>query len=189
MDRTITPSYVTDVARATRQLIEMQAPAGLYHCVNSGVTTWMEFAAEMARLIGVEPRLTPVRLAEMNLNANRPVYCALSNDKLRSLGIDMPSWQDALARNLSGSGPPADAFGGAHQPDEFRAMPVGILALEPLGQRERLRKDETPLNSLSRSSMPNSATAAAKPSSADVVAAARRRRRSSACCRRRRAAL
>ena len=35
-DRVITPSHVSDVARATRQLIETQAPAGLYHCVNSG---------------------------------------------------------------------------------------------------------------------------------------------------------
>ena len=99
-DRAITPSYVSDAARATRQLIESHAPAGLYHCVNSGPTTWHDFALEMARLIGVEPRLTKVRMADMNLRARRPVYCALSNDKLRSIGIDMPTWQDALARYL-----------------------------------------------------------------------------------------
>jgi dTDP-4-dehydrorhamnose reductase len=106
-DRVITPSYVSDVARATRQLIESPAPTGLYHCVNSGVTTWHDFALEMARLIGVEPQLTKIRLADMNLRARRPVYCALSNDKLRSIGIDMPSWQDALARYLIA--PPAGA--------------------------------------------------------------------------------
>lgn len=99
-DRTITPSYVSDVARATRQLVESNAPTGLYHCVNSGPTTWYEFALEMARLIGVEPRLTRVRMAEMNLRAKRPLYCALSNDKLRSAGVDMPAWQDALRRFL-----------------------------------------------------------------------------------------
>ena len=102
VDRTITPSCVTDVARATRQLVEAQAPSGIYHCVNSGATTWMEFAREMARLLGIDAELTPVRLAEMKLKANRPVYCALSNDKLRSLGIEMTSWQDALARYLRG---------------------------------------------------------------------------------------
>jgi dTDP-4-dehydrorhamnose reductase len=100
VDRTITPSCVTDVARATRQLVEAHAPSGIYHCVNSGATTWMEFAREMARLLGIDAELTPVRLAEMKLKANRPVYCALSNDKLRSLGIEMTSWQDALARSL-----------------------------------------------------------------------------------------
>jgi len=104
-DRVITPSHVLDVARATRQLIETQAPAGLYHCVNSGPTTWYAFAAEMARILGVAPRLTPVRLADMELRATRPVYCALSNEKLRSIGIEMPSWQEALARSLSA--PPA----------------------------------------------------------------------------------
>ncbi len=100
IDRTITPSYVADVTRATRQLVESAAPGGLYHCVNSGATTWMEFAQEMARLLGIDAQLTPVRLAEMQLKANRPVYCALANDKLRSLGIEMPSWQDALRRYL-----------------------------------------------------------------------------------------
>jgi dTDP-4-dehydrorhamnose reductase len=102
VDRTITPSYVADVARATRQLLELPAPAGLYHCVNSGVTTWLEFAEEMARLLGIDARLPPVHLADMNLRATRPVYCALSNAKLRALGIEMPPWQDALARYLSG---------------------------------------------------------------------------------------
>jgi dTDP-4-dehydrorhamnose reductase len=100
VDRTITPSYVGDVARATRQLIESHAPGGLYHCVNSGVTTWFEFAAEMARLLGIDARLIPVRLAEMNLRARRPVYCALSNEKLRAAGIPMSTWQDALRRYL-----------------------------------------------------------------------------------------
>jgi dTDP-4-dehydrorhamnose reductase len=100
-DRTITPSYVIDVAQATRRLVESQAPGGLYHCVNSGQCTWLEFAREMARLLGLEPRLTPVRMADVQLRASRPLFCALSNDKLRSAGIDMPAWQDALARYLS----------------------------------------------------------------------------------------
>ena len=35
-DRTVSPSYVADVARATAMLIELNAPHGTYHCVNSG---------------------------------------------------------------------------------------------------------------------------------------------------------
>lgn len=100
VDRTITPSCVADVARATRQLVESAAPGGIYHCVNTGATTWMEFAREMARLLDIDAELTPVRLAEMKLKATRPLYCALANDKLRALGIDMPPWQDALRRYL-----------------------------------------------------------------------------------------
>jgi len=100
-DRTISPTYVLDAARATRQLLESAAPPGLYHCVNSGVCTWLEFAQELARQLGVEPRLTPVRMADAGLRAARPQYCALSNEKLRSAGIAMPAWQDALARYVA----------------------------------------------------------------------------------------
>ena len=97
-DRTISPTFVMDAARATRQLLETVAPAGVYHCVNSGLCTWLEFAEELARQLGIEPRLVPVRMSDMRLKAARPQYCALSNDKLRSVGIEMPAWQDALAR-------------------------------------------------------------------------------------------
>lgn len=104
VDRTISPTYVIDAARATRQLLESTAPAGLYHCVNSGSCSWLEFAQELARLAGVEPRVTPVRMSDVALRAARPLYCALSNAKLRSIGIDMPSWQDALARYVATTG-------------------------------------------------------------------------------------
>ena len=100
VDRTITPSSVVDVARATRQLVESRAADGVYHCVNSGVTTWLEFAEEMARLLKIDAQLTTVHLAEMKLKAARPVYCALSNEKLRAAGVDMPTWQQALAQYL-----------------------------------------------------------------------------------------
>jgi dTDP-4-dehydrorhamnose reductase len=100
-DRTISPTYVIDAARATRRLIEGSAPPGIYHCVNSGSCTWVELARELARLLGVEPRLNPTRMADVPLRAARPQYCALANDKLRSVGVDMPSWQDALARYVS----------------------------------------------------------------------------------------
>src|SRR5262245_61828983 len=97
-DRTVSPTYVIDAARATRALIEGRAPAGLYHCVNSGCCTWLEFAREAARLLGVDGRLDAVRQADVKLRAPRPQYCALSNDKLASVGITMPSWQNALER-------------------------------------------------------------------------------------------
>src|SRR5262249_43393987 len=36
VDRTVSPTYVVDAARATRRLLEHGAAPGLYHCVNSG---------------------------------------------------------------------------------------------------------------------------------------------------------
>jgi dTDP-4-dehydrorhamnose reductase len=101
VDRTVTPSFVEDVAAATRRLLESGAASGIYHCVNSGVTTWYELGEEMARLLGREATLVPVRVADVTLRARRPQYAALSNDKLRRAGVDMPSWQDALKRYLA----------------------------------------------------------------------------------------
>jgi dTDP-4-dehydrorhamnose reductase len=100
VDRTVSPTYAIDAAGATRQLVESGAPFGIYHCVNTGATTWFDFARELARQLGIEPRLTPVRMSEVALKAVRPQYCALSNEKLRSVGIEMPPWQEAVGRSL-----------------------------------------------------------------------------------------
>jgi dTDP-4-dehydrorhamnose reductase len=103
-DRTISPTYVLDAARATRQLLESGADAGVYHCVNTGQCTWLELAQTLALQLGgpdMAARLIPVCMSDMALKAARPQFCALSNAKLRAVGIDMPSWQDALGRYLA----------------------------------------------------------------------------------------
>jgi dTDP-4-dehydrorhamnose reductase len=101
VDRTVTPSYVEDVAAATEHLVDTSAPFGLYHCVNSGTTTWLGIGEEIARLVGTDAELVPVRMDEVRLVARRPRYCALSNAKLRDVGIGMPTWRDALARHVA----------------------------------------------------------------------------------------
>jgi dTDP-4-dehydrorhamnose reductase len=102
-DRTLTPSYVADVVEATTRLVEDGAPAGLYHCVNSGVTNWRELVEELARQTGrsATARIEPVAFASVSLKAKRPQYCALSNAKLRAVGVEMPEWRDALRRYLA----------------------------------------------------------------------------------------
>lgn len=101
-DRTVTPSFVTDVAEATLALVARQAPPGVYHCVNSGATTWLGVGAHIARLLGLDERLlVPVSVADVRMKALRPQYAALSNRKLADAGVPMPSWEDALARYLT----------------------------------------------------------------------------------------
>jgi len=100
-DRTISPSYVVDVAAATRYLVDAVAPYGLYHCVNSGHATWYEVATELAALLRVPARLKPIRMEDAHLAAARPRFCALSNRKLAAAGFQMPSWQDAVRRWLA----------------------------------------------------------------------------------------
>ena len=62
VDRTVSPSYTIDVAKATRALIERDVPAGLYHCVNSGAATWKCIAEEVARLLNRPLRIKPLTL-------------------------------------------------------------------------------------------------------------------------------
>jgi dTDP-4-dehydrorhamnose reductase len=99
-DRVVSPSYIEDVAAATRHLITTSAPPGLYHCVNSGHASWYEVTAEAARLLGVIPRLKPITTADVTMRAARPRYCALDNSKLAAAGFVMPAWQDAVRRWL-----------------------------------------------------------------------------------------
>jgi dTDP-4-dehydrorhamnose reductase len=105
VDRTVSPSYRYDVARATQALLDRQAPSGLYHCVNSGSCTWEALAREVGRQLGVEPRLKLVRMTDAKLRAQRPQYCALSNEKLSAAGVPMSTWQDAIARYLQARRP------------------------------------------------------------------------------------
>jgi dTDP-4-dehydrorhamnose reductase len=101
VDRVVSPSYVDDVAAATETLLTRAAAPGLYHCVNTGWTTWHDLALEIARLLDRPARLVPVRVADVSMRASRPQYCALSNDKLAGAGAPMPTWQDAVARYVA----------------------------------------------------------------------------------------
>jgi dTDP-4-dehydrorhamnose reductase len=100
-DRVVSPSYIEDVAGATRHLVSSGAAPGLYHCVNSGAATWHDVAREAATLLGVTPRFKTTTMAEAALRASRPRYCALDNAKLAAAGYPMPPWQDALRRWLA----------------------------------------------------------------------------------------
>jgi dTDP-4-dehydrorhamnose reductase len=101
-DRTVSPSYVADVTRATRALVEQGAPGGTYHCVNDGTATWLDVAHYLRELAGLpDAEIRGVPSAAINLRAKRPRFVALSNAKLTSLAIAMPTWQDAVARHMN----------------------------------------------------------------------------------------
>lgn len=103
VDRTASPAYTVDVARATRLLLERRAAPGIYNCVNAGAAAWDAIAQEAARLLQCPVQLQPITLETAGLRAQRPRYCAMSNEKLRQAGIPMRTWQDALAEYLCGN--------------------------------------------------------------------------------------
>lgn len=116
-DRTVTPSYVDDVADATARLLDVRPPRGVYHCVNSGTTTWLGLAEEVERMLERKADLQPVNVASVPMRAKRPQYCALSNRKLNDAGVPMAPWQDALARYIAARHDAESSRSGAsHQP-------------------------------------------------------------------------
>ena len=104
-DRVVSPSYIVNIAEATRHLALSNAAPGLYHCVNAGHATWYEVAREVATIIGnPQPRIVAVTMDQMKLKAPRPRFCALSIDKLTATGFSMPTWQEALRQWLATRG-------------------------------------------------------------------------------------
>lgn len=96
-DQHCTPSYVPHVARGIR-FLAATAAYGTYHVVNSGVTTWHQFALEIFRQAGLEVEVEAITTSEYGAVAPRPAYSALDTSKYHALpGVPpMPSWQQAL---------------------------------------------------------------------------------------------
>ncbi len=99
-NRTVTPSYVPDLADATAAILAGAVPYGLYHCVNSQHGTWVDVARAIAIGSGIDPdrAVTAVQFDPAAFPARRPTYAALSNAALAAHGVPMPSWRDAIGR-------------------------------------------------------------------------------------------
>ncbi len=93
------PTYVVDLARSIIQLCQKNA-RGIVHVTNAGNCTWFDFAAEIVKGAGLSTTVRPVSSEQMARPAPRPAYSVLSPASLQRLGIEMPSWHDALRRYL-----------------------------------------------------------------------------------------
>lgn len=99
-DRTVSPSYVPDLADATAGILAAAVPYGLYHCVNSGSAPWVDVVRAIAVALGrdADAQVVPAPFVPEAYPARRPRYAALSNAALASHGITLPGWPDAIAR-------------------------------------------------------------------------------------------
>jgi dTDP-4-dehydrorhamnose reductase len=98
-DQVLTPTFTGDLAEAVSQLIRNDA-YGLYHVSAEGQCSWYEFARKIFELENLAVDLKPVSTLEFPSPVQRPAYSVLSKQKLKSLGISMPPWEDGLARYL-----------------------------------------------------------------------------------------
>ena len=93
------PTYAVDLARTIVTLCRTGA-RGIVHVTNAGECTWFEFAEKILRDAGSTTAVKPVSSQQFVRPAPRPAYSVLSAKSLQQLGIEMPSWQDALRRYL-----------------------------------------------------------------------------------------
>ena len=103
-DQTMSPTATVDVARVVVRMLTEGCAPGLYHVVNTGSATWLDFAREIIRRTGVEAAVTPCASGDYPVHATRPRYSALDNAKVSAAFGAMPPWQDALERYLHAKG-------------------------------------------------------------------------------------
>jgi dTDP-4-dehydrorhamnose reductase len=98
-DQILTPTYTADLAQATRDLI-FTGRYGLYHVSSEGQCSWYEFTRYIFERASLDAKLSAVKSSEFASPVRRPANSVLSKAKLRSVGVSIPSWKDALPRYL-----------------------------------------------------------------------------------------
>ena len=91
------PTSTTDLAEAVLRLVQTRR-YGIYHAVNSGVTTWYDFACKIFALTSnTQVKVKPVTTAEFVRPAPRPAYSPLDTRLLRLVADDpLRPWEAAL---------------------------------------------------------------------------------------------
>ena len=92
------PTYVGHLAAASRQLVDREAPFGLWHLAATGDCTWAEFAEAIFADAGLECRVRRITTAEFGAPAPRPASSILRSEKDAP---ELPHWRDGLRACLA----------------------------------------------------------------------------------------
>jgi dTDP-4-dehydrorhamnose reductase len=96
-DEISNPTYAPDLADAIARLIETRA-YGIYHFTNAGYCSRFDFAQEILHLSGREQiPIQPITLADYPRPSTVPHFTALASTNGPEIGIELRSWQAALA--------------------------------------------------------------------------------------------
>jgi dTDP-4-dehydrorhamnose reductase len=90
-DQRTSPTYVGDLAVATRELLTR--PPGIWHLSAQGDCTWAEFAEAIVDEAGIDIRVRRIASAEAGRAAQRPAYSVLRSEKDAPV---LPHWRDGL---------------------------------------------------------------------------------------------
>jgi dTDP-4-dehydrorhamnose reductase len=96
-DQSGCPTYAEDLAAAVASLVAVGVE-GVIHVTNRGQCTWYEFAQAIVREMGFRCSVVPITTEQAGRAAKRPSYSVLSPDRLVSLDLALPEWNQAFAR-------------------------------------------------------------------------------------------
>ncbi len=129
------PTSCSDLAEMTLKLMAATARrssgdriARIVHATNSGQCSWYELACEIARLCGIECRITPIKTDPAARPAIRPAFSVLDLADLVDL-IGMPrTWREALAHCIQ-------SLSGHHNSMQFATGTDCGTTSSPVGRR------------------------------------------------------
>lgn len=92
------PTWSRDLADGIVALAQSGAPGGIYHCTNSGETTWFGFTQAIFEELGADPaRVLPTTTDAFPRPAPRPAYSVLGDRRWRAANLPpMRHWREAL---------------------------------------------------------------------------------------------
>lgn len=93
LDQVVTPTLADNAAEMVIA-VHRSGAQGIFHCAGASAVTRVGFCLALARKLGADESLVqPVRLADLNLPAPRPLRSSLRTDKVRQLlgaGVPLP---------------------------------------------------------------------------------------------------
>jgi dTDP-4-dehydrorhamnose reductase len=90
-DQRTAPTYVGDLAVATRELLER--PPGIWHVTAQGDCSWAGFAEAIVEEAGLNLRVRRISSVEAGRAARRPAYSVLRSEKGAPM---LPHWREGL---------------------------------------------------------------------------------------------
>lgn len=93
------PTWTADLAAKIVELLDANAPAGIYHGTSTGRTTWFDFARAVLAAHNLDPeRIQPTDSTQFVRPAPRPRFSVLGHDRFAAIGIaPIRDWRDGLA--------------------------------------------------------------------------------------------
>ncbi len=103
-DEVANPTFVDDLAQALVRLFAT-GRYGIYHLTNAGYCSRYDYARKILELTGRSHiPVEPITRAQYPRPSTPPPFTPLANTAAAALGIELPPWEDGLARFLGMKG-------------------------------------------------------------------------------------